>query len=135
VIEQGVPEPAEPWSPAQRARLHEIAAEVFDDLERQGRTGRAVTWRVERARLHRLLDRVLDADDTYRAARGGRPVKVEMRFGVGDVPPVAVPLPDGRQVQFRGFADRVDRTDDGRWIVLDYKTARAPSTRTSTRTP
>lgn len=124
VIEQGVPEPAEPWSPAQRARLHEIAAEVFDDLERQGRTGRAVTWRVERARLHRLLDRVLDADDTYRAARGGRPVKVEMRFGVGDVPPVAVPLPDGRQVQFRGFADRVDRTDDGRWIVLDYKTGK-----------
>src|SRR5690606_38076531 len=83
-----------------------------------------VTWRVERARMHRLLDRVLDADDAYRARRGARPVQVEMRFGSGDVPPVEVALPDGRRVRFRGYADRVDRSDDGRWIVLDYKTGK-----------
>jgi hypothetical protein len=32
------------------------------------------------------------------------------------------PLPDGRELPFRGKADRVDISDDGTIVVLDYKT-------------
>ena len=43
-----VPEPDEPWSPAQRERMRAIAHEVFADLEQRGRTGRSLrtlaTW-------------------------------------------------------------------------------------------
>jgi ATP-dependent helicase/nuclease subunit B len=129
VLEQGAPEPRQAWTPAQRRRLHELADQEFDRLESLGRTGRAVTWRVERARLHRLLDEFLSDDDVKRAAWSSRPVRVEMPFGRADVEPVTVPLPDGRSVRFRGVADRVDRTDDGRWIVLDYKTGRGTAYR------
>jgi len=39
----------------------------------------------------------------------------------------AVPfdLPDGRQVRFRGKADRVDVADDGSLHIVDYKTGKA----------
>ena len=33
-------------------------------------------------------------------------------------------MPDGRSLEFRGRADRVDRTDDGRLLVSDYKTGK-----------
>jgi ATP-dependent helicase/nuclease subunit B len=129
-LAQGVPDPQQRWSPGQRARLHQLADEEFDQLERQGRTGRAITWRVERARLHRMLDEFLSVDDAKRAEWSSRPVQVEMAFGIDDVEPVQILLPDGRSVRFRGFADRVDRTDDGRWLVLDYKTGRGTAYRT-----
>ena len=124
VLDQGVPLPHEPWSPEHRRRLHEIADEEFDELERLGRTGRAVTWRVERARLHRLLDGFVAADDRYRASQGATPEQIEMAFGDTDHDAVLVDLPDGRSVRFHGFADRVDRTSDGRMVVLDYKTGK-----------
>ncbi len=39
-------------------------------------------------------------------------------------PPCALDLPDGRRVQFRGKADRVDIAEDGTVHVVDYKTGR-----------
>ena len=42
---------------------------------------------------------------------------------------VALDLPDGRAVRFRGYADRVDVADDGTLHVLDYKTGKADTYR------
>src|SRR5207247_2078189 len=62
--------------------------------------------------------------DENRALHGLRPVAVELAFGFSwsDLDAVPLPLPDGREVRFRGKADRVDRGDDGRIHIVDYKT-------------
>jgi hypothetical protein len=39
-------------------------------------------------------------------------------------PPVEIDLPGGRAIRFRGMADRVDATADGRHLVSDYKTGK-----------
>lgn len=123
-IDAGAPEPDVPWSAAQRARLQAIADDVFADLERRGRTGRPLHWLLTQADLRVLLDRFLDADDAHRAATRSRPVQVELPFGLDDAPPVRIPLADGRILRFRGKADRVDRSEDGRTLVADYKTGK-----------
>jgi ATP-dependent helicase/nuclease subunit B len=124
VLEAGPPAPHEPWSPAHHARMREIAEDVFAGFEARGRTGRAVTWRLAKADVLAVLDEFLFFDDVYRAAMGARPERVELPFGLGDNEPVVLTLPDGRELRFRGLADRVDRAGDGSLIVTDYKTGR-----------
>jgi ATP-dependent helicase/nuclease subunit B len=124
VIEHGAPEPAVAWSDEHRRWMREIAIDEFTRLEQLGRTGRPVGWVLEQERLLSLLDEFLTRDDAYRASRGARPLRVELPFGLDDADPVIVSLPDGRAVHFRGKADRVDRTADGEWIVIDYKTGK-----------
>jgi hypothetical protein len=53
----------------------------------------------------------------------------ELSFGLSrsEVGTVSLALPDGRAVQFRGLADRVDLGSDGTLHVVDYKTGRADS--------
>ena len=55
----------------------------------------------------------------------------ELAFGFpgAELGTVALDLPDGRAVRFRGFADRVDVADDGTLHVLDYKTGKADAYR------
>jgi hypothetical protein len=53
------------------------------------------------------------------------PDGLERAFGDDGEPPVEVELGDGRTVTFRGRIDRVDRSPDGRRVVVyDYKTGR-----------
>jgi RecB family exonuclease len=47
-----------------------------------------------------------------------------MPFGFDGLEPVHIKLPDGRELDFRGRADRVDRSLDGTLTVLDYKTGK-----------
>lgn len=124
VIRSGGIEPDEPWSDEQRARMHEIAGEVFEELEARGRTGRPLLWQLGRAELHTMLDEFLDADEQYRADRGARPERVELPFGVADTAPVVLEMAEGRAVEFRGFADRVDRVGADHLVVSDYKTGK-----------
>lgn len=119
-----MPAPTQPWTDVQRARVVELAQEVFETYEAQGRTGRPVRWRITRDELLILLSDFLDADDLHRASKGATPVRVELPFGLGDAPPVVIDLPDGRSLQFRGLADRIDRSEDGRTFVTDYKTGK-----------
>ena len=54
--------------------------------------------------------------------RACKPHHSEYAFGF-EGPPVALSLPDGGGIRFRGFIDRVDMTPDGRRaVVMDYKT-------------
>ncbi|HTC82565.1 MAG TPA: PD-(D/E)XK nuclease family protein, partial [Acidimicrobiia bacterium] len=118
------PAPTQPWPPADRARLLQIGEEVWAEYRDTGRTGRPIFWPRDRARLAADLTRFLAADDENRALHGLRPVAVELAFGFSwsDLDAVPLPLPDGREVRFRGRADRVDRGDDGRIHIVDYKT-------------
>jgi len=114
----------QPWSATHRARVAELAGEVFDDYEAQGRTGRPVRWRITREDLLMLLDDFLHADDAHRSAQHATPIRVEMPFGLGEADPLVITLPDGRELRFRGMADRLDRSVDGRTFVSDYKTGK-----------
>jgi ATP-dependent helicase/nuclease subunit B len=117
------PSPSQSWSDDDHARIRAIAGEVCAEYEAQGVTGRPVFWRRDRARVIALADRFLFADDEMRREAGSRPVAAEYRFGItDDIPPVDVPLPDGRSLHFRGSADRIDAGPAGSLLVLDYKT-------------
>jgi ATP-dependent helicase/nuclease subunit B len=120
------PAPTEPWSVDDHVRIRTIAGEVCAEYEAQGVTGRPVFWRRDRAQIVALADRFLFEDDRQRAKAGTRPVAAEYAFGIrpDGIPPVEVPLPDGRALSFRGSADRIDAGPDGSFVVLDYKTGK-----------
>jgi len=113
-----------PWTDADRARLHEIAHEAFGAVEARGLTGRPLLWQREQRLILAELDAFLAADEQYRNEFGARTLVTELPFGLpgADAPAVEVTLSEGRTVRVRGKADRIDRTDDGRLVVVDYKT-------------
>lgn len=120
----GPPHPTEPWTDADRVRLHALAEAAFADVEARGLTGRSLTWRRTKDQVRADLDRFVFEDDAHRMGLDVRPVQAEMAFGMEDGHTVAVELPSGRTLRFRGKADRVDRGDDGSLVVLDYKTGK-----------
>ena len=125
------PGPHEPWSASDRALMVSIGASVCDDFERRGLTGRPIFWHQDRRRIIADLLQFLDADSSYRERHGMRPLAAELEFGFprAQLGTVAITLPDGRAVNFHGYADRVDVADDGTLHVLDYKTGKADAYR------
>jgi len=117
------PRPDQPWTPADRARLREIAGQRFRQFESEGLTGRPIFWRRDSAILLKELEIILDKDDAYRRENGATPVAAELAFGFSGegLDAVAMELPDGRSVRFRGLADRLDVGADGVLHILDYK--------------
>jgi ATP-dependent helicase/nuclease subunit B len=100
-------------------RLLQIADEHLDIAEAGGLVGKRLLWRMDRAAILRDLRR-------FHVEEGDlRPIAAELAFGGDDdAPPVRVSLDDGREVHFRGSADRVDRSSSGNLVVSDYKTGR-----------
>lgn len=64
--------PGEPWPPGARRRLMEIGAEVCDEYQARGLTGRPLYWRLDRRRLLEDLETFIDRDNTMRAGGGGK---------------------------------------------------------------
>ena len=122
----GPPAPGAPWTAVDRARLRAIGEGCCDEFEARGVTGRRVFWQRDRARILDDLDRFLTQDAELRDREQSTTLASELRFGLRDAahPAVPIPLSDGRVVHVRGAADRVDRTADGRFLVIDYKTGR-----------
>jgi ATP-dependent helicase/nuclease subunit B len=120
--------PEQPWSADERAELRIVAEAACDVAEAEGLTGREVLWRLDRGRILRELDRVLDTDEAVRAERELVPRDVEAGFGNPDdaLPAVQLDLDTGRTVLFRGRIDRVDEGRDGHLEVFDYKTGFIP---------
>lgn len=127
----GAPDPATRWGDAERRRLTEIAAEAFAEREGQGRVGQRIFWEPERTRIGRELLAFLDAEERWRRAQGSVPWASEKGFGIPprrseeSLPPVEVPLGDGRTIRLRGAVDRIDVTETGALVVIDYKTGRS----------
>jgi hypothetical protein len=116
-----------PWSASDRTRLMQIGEEECQRYEAAGRTGRPIFWRQSKKRIMVDLHKFLDQDSRYRLAHATQPLAAELGFGLGGsaLGTVALELPDGRQVRFRGKADRVDRAPDGTLHVIDYKTGKS----------
>ena len=117
--------PEQAWSPEERNALRAIGEAHCDAAEADGLTGRSVWWNLDRARILRELDAVLETDEWARANDQTVPWAFELGFGsAGDpLPALTIDLPDSEPVRFRGRIDRVDRSPDGsRYFVYDYKT-------------
>lgn len=132
--------PSHAWSADDRARLFEIAHGRFAKFEQAGLTGRPLLWRIEKEKLLADLARFIDSDSELRSGMGTTPHAVELAIGftstagVESAEAAAIPLPDGRTLRVRGFADRVDVRSDGSPVVLDYKTGKAKVNNGSIRT-
>lgn len=118
-----IPPANQGWSVAQRAQLQEIGEDVANRYEQKGLTGHPTLWARERMLILDDLRRFLDLDEDAR--RGERRTQVASELKFGGKSPVVVTLPDGRSIRFAGSADRVDETDDGTLVVIDYKSGSA----------
>lgn len=128
VAERGeLPGYGQPWTAAQRARLLELGEQHGARYEAEGRTGHPRFWARHRQWIRTVLDRMLTDDDAWRAVHDAAVVASELRFGLGEAPPVRVALAGGRQMLLRGSADKVDRRRDGTLLVTDIKTGRKRS--------
>ncbi len=118
-------EPAQPWTAQERARMRQIGEQECDSVERSGRSGHALLWELERARILRNLERFLDEDQSLRRCLGTVTVASELAFGLDGEEAITVELAPGRALQLRGKIDRVDRVIDGsQLVVIDYKTGK-----------
>jgi RecB family exonuclease len=120
-----LPGPDQKWSQRHHQRLVKLADEICDDYEARGLTGNPVLWAQDRAAILVSLQRALKDDDGYRATKAATWLAAELPFGLRGAPPVTVQLSDGSELMFNGFADRVDRREDGSLIVVDIKTGKS----------
>ena len=124
-LESGPPPGADAWGTAQALRIAVIAQEEFRKAEDRGVTGRRILWEAAKEEILGDLQVFLEKDADRRAEHGVQPWRTEFSFGF-DGPPVTLDLPDGAQVSFRGFIDRVDVDPNrSRAMVVDYKTGSA----------
>jgi ATP-dependent helicase/nuclease subunit B len=119
VIAGLLPQPTGGWVEVHRRRGLELFERVADEFEAGGRTGRAASWRVERADLRRDLIGWFERDGARLAADGALIVASEGAFG--DAGDVHLVLPDGTKLAVKGRIDRVHRTSSGELVVLDHK--------------
>ena len=131
VLAAGAPDPVHGWGVDERRRFAEIAEEAFAEREGQGRVGQRIFWNPERSRIRRELLAFLDVEEEWRRTERCVPWASEKGFGMpprreeGSLPPVEIPLGDGRTIRLRGAVDRIDMTDKGVLVVIDYKTGRS----------
>ena len=115
-----VPAPGERWSAGERVRLIEICDEEIKLDQSRGVTGGQVRTRLLREEIVTDMMAFLDTDDRLRADRRSTPWAVEFTFGFDGNPALEGVLA-GRALRLRGSVDRVDLTEDGGIMVIDYK--------------
>ncbi len=122
-----VPPPGQRWSGEQQDRLVAIGTQQCEEAEARGLTGSPVFWGYDRSRILFDLRRFLMEDYEQRRRTGVTTIAGELGFGApdDDLEAVTVELPRGRQVRFRGRADRVDQGRGDKLLVTDYKTGKA----------
>lgn len=110
--------------PPSSDRLMELAGAAFAEFANPAWLSHV--WERNQAMIRQDLARVLE-DDNERFADGWGYLAEEASFGPEDTdsyPPAELELKDGTVVRFRGKVDRIDRHNDGRVRVIDYKTGK-----------
>ncbi len=115
-----VPAPGQPWSVERQARLFDLLEEEIKAAQARGVTGGEVRTRLLRQWLVAEMHSFLDKDDELRQNYQSTPWAAEYNFGFEDSPALEG-LYAGRHLRLRGSVDRVDLTDDGGLVVIDYK--------------
>ncbi|MBM3498702.1 MAG: hypothetical protein FJX74_08505 [Armatimonadetes bacterium] len=103
------------------AQLEAIIEEAFESARRRGAVADESLWELEQARCRReLREWVFSESETF---AGEAPLRVELRFGQENEPPVAVP--GRRDILFTGRVDRVNG-GAGSYSLVDYKSGALP---------
>jgi ATP-dependent helicase/DNAse subunit B len=76
-------------------------------------------WEIERDQYAQALTETIRA--LAEEGEGWTPGEFEMRFGFEPNAPLELAV-DGKTIRVRGMIDRLDKNDDGRLRVIDYKT-------------
>ena len=126
IEDDAVPAPQDPWPEHWRDRLRAVGRDECDHLAARGLVGRQLYWAYDRKQILADLDRFLDFDDGRRASYRSRPAEAELAFGLPGSPagPVTLNIGEGRSLKIRGSIDRIDATEAGGLLVVDYKTGR-----------
>lgn len=106
-----------------RSLLSRVSREYFLKVPPEDRPPFPLLWELQKRTFEETLQALLDWE--IESADGFVPEGFEVSFGFreGDKTAVALELPSGEQIYFRGRIDRVDRR--GELIrVIDYKTGR-----------
>lgn len=118
------------WKTATEQDVEPILEEVVSRLSEEHNDG--IFTRNPRLKESRFLrDRLIHtcAISILRQLQSGQfqVSSTEMSFGTeGGTPPILLDLPDGQQVRVYGKIDRVDRTENGKYIrIIDYKTGKS----------
>ncbi len=124
IDDDAVPAPGDPWPQRWRDRLMVVGHEECNHLATRGLVGRQLYWGYDRGQILADLVRFLEFDDDQRASHRSRPAAAELGFGMPHSPggPVTIDIGDGRSLRIRGSIDRIDATDAGGLLVVDYKT-------------
>jgi ATP-dependent helicase/DNAse subunit B len=108
---------------ALRALLPEVAAETFASAPDDYGFRPTALWARQREELTRVLAATLEA--LIEATGSWQPLALEQAFGIEDRPCLDVER-GGRRLRLRGFVDRLDRDEEGRLQVIDYKAGSTP---------
>ncbi len=104
------------------AAIDLIADPILDSAPRRHAFRPTAWWRRTRDGIKVKTRLTLRALCEPEIVNGFTPVASELRFGIGDAPPLI--LEDGEdRLRVRGVIDRVERSADGRIRIVDYKTA------------
>jgi ATP-dependent helicase/nuclease subunit B len=116
-----VPDPDVRWSADQTSHMLELLDEEVVEAASKGVTGGRVQTEILRRQLHNEALDFLLSDDDLRASKRSRPVAVELEFGFDPDAPSILEIGEDHRLLMRGVVDRVDFTDDGGVLVIDYK--------------
>ena len=100
-----------------RAELDGVAQEVYDSAPNDYGFRPTPLWERQQEELTQVLCRTLEA--LIEIAGDYKPTAPELAFGLKGKQPLV--LGEGRDLQLRGYIDRVDRATDGRLRIIDYK--------------
>lgn len=123
------PGPGRQYGEDDISSMRRFGMEVAAELETLGLVGRPLFWDRDRERLLNALEGILKFD--HQREPRGTVVATELKFGLpgGEFPPLELELPSGRIVNFTGSIDRVETTNAGTLVVVDYKTGKIDSYR------
>ena len=122
------PGPSRLTSDEDRSELVRLGRELADEVEQRGLTGQPLLWQRDRDMILADLGQLLDRDNQREPQHRGDIQRSEFRFGFEDsAAAISYSLLDSDSVRFRGVIDRVERTGDGRLVVIDYKTGKTDS--------
>ncbi|MDD3840441.1 MAG: PD-(D/E)XK nuclease family protein [Clostridia bacterium] len=104
--------------------MYEMADELIADYKEQIPPIKDVVFQNQRKEIHDCCQVFLNGE--RERLENQMPCYLELDFGYktqdGGLPPALIQLPSGKSFYLSGRIDRVDRTDQGQLIIIDYKT-------------
>ena len=116
-----LPSYGEPWPAKWRQRLVEIGNKLCMELEERGLCGKGFYWLKDRQRIMADLRGFPDFDDEMRANHKSTPLAAELQFGMSSSKHSPVSI-QNNVFMLQGSIDRIDATESGGLVVVDYKT-------------